>query len=404
MRKILTSSVSILLLLSLISSANATITTKDSLKNKIEAAGDAVDEANAEVTKALRAYNKAAAALPAARQRLATANANLAKAQNEHQIAVNDLAKSTAATERAEDSLSVTQANLTTQNSEVSKLVNMMYRQGPISEISIIFSTESPSEFTTRIQIVKSWFDTKTAQINQLTKTREDLIQKKKALDELVQDNLKKKSVAQAKVLTAEEAAKEAKAAQVAVNKIVNDRKAAFNAAKKYQAAVQKRYNKLKKEQQRLKNLAKKNNGKGKNLDPADEFLWPVAGAPKTSNAGMRLHPIFKIWRCHAGIDLGAGSGAKIRAADDAVVADVGWSTGYGNYVMLAHGKGVTTFYAHMSKRAVSDGESVGRGDTIGYVGSTGWSTGPHLHFEVRVDGELYDPMGWFGGNKKRIC
>lgn len=404
MRKILTSSVSILLILSLISSANATITTKDSLKNKIEAAGDAVDEANAEVTKALRAYNKAAAALPAARQRLATANANLAKAQNEHQIAVNDLAKSTAATERAEDSLSVTQANLTTQNSEVSKLVNMMYRQGPISEISIIFSTESPSEFTTRIQIVKSWFDTKTAQINQLTKTREDLIQKKKALDELVQDNLKKKSVAQAKVLTAEEAAKEAKAAQVAVNKIVNDRKAAFNAAKKYQAAVQKRYNKLKKEQQRLKNLAKKNNGKGKNLDPADEFLWPVAGAPKTSNAGMRLHPIFKIWRCHAGIDLGAGSGAKIRAADDAVVADVGWSTGYGNYVMLAHGKGVTTFYAHMSKRAVSDGESVGRGDTIGYVGSTGWSTGPHLHFEVRVDGELYDPMGWFGGNKKRIC
>lgn len=404
MRKFLASSISVLLLFSLISTATASITTKDSLKNKIEAAGDAVDEANAQVAKALRAYNKAAAALPAARQRLATAKANLAKAQNEHQAAVNDLAKSTAATERAEDSLTVTQSNLTTQNSEVSKLVNMMYRQGPISEISIIFSTESPAEFTTRIQIVKSWFDSKTAQINQLTKTREDLIQKKKALDELVQDNIKKKSIAQSKVLTAEEAAAEAEAAQKAVNKIVNDRKAAFNEAKKFQAAVQKRYNKLKKEQQRLKDLAKKNNGKGKNLDPADEFLWPVAGAPKTSNAGMRLHPIFKIWRCHAGIDLGASSGAKIRAADDAVVADVGWSTGYGNYVMLAHGKGVTTFYAHMSKKAVSDGESVDRGETIGYVGSTGWSTGPHLHFEVRVDGELYDPMGWFGGSKKKIC
>ena len=129
-----------------------------------------------------------------------------------------------------------------------------------------------------------------------------------------------------------------------------------------------------------------------------------MAGAPKTSNAGMRLHPIFKIWRCHAGIDLGASTGAKIRAADDGVVADAGWSTGYGNYVMLAHGKGVTTFYAHMSKKLASDGDSVARGETIGLVGETGWATGPHLHFEVRIDGELYDPMGWFGGSKKKIC
>ena len=373
MRKFLISILSISLLTSLVSAADAAFSTKDSLKNQIEAAGDAVDEANEKVTKALRQYNKAAAALPAARQRLATANSNLAKAQSAHQSAVNDLAKSTAATARAEDSLSVTQSNLTTQNVEVSKLVNMMYRQGPMSELTIIFNTESPADFTARIQIVKSWFDSKTDQINQLTKTREDLIQKKKALDELVQDNIEKKAVAETKVLTAEEAAKEAKAAQAAVNKIVNDRKAAFNEAKKFQAAVQKRYNKLKKEQQRLKNIAKKNNGKGKNLDPSDEFLWPVAGAPKTSDAGMRLHPIFKIWRCHAGIDLGAPTGAKIRAAEDGVVADVGWSTGYGNYVMLAHGKGITTFYAHMSQKMAKDGENISRGETIGLVGSTGW-------------------------------
>lgn len=404
MRKFLVSILSISLLTSLVSAADAAFSTKDSLKNQIEAAGDAVDEANEKVTKALRQYNKAAAALPAARQRLATANSNLAKAQSAHQSAVNDLAKSTAATARAEDSLSVTQSNLTTQNVEVSKLVNMMYRQGPMSELTIIFNTESPADFTARIQIVKSWFDSKTDQINQLTKTREDLIQKKKALDELVQDNIEKKAVAESKVLTAEEAAKEAKAAQAAVNKIVNDRKAAFNEAKKFQAAVQKRYNKLKKEQQRLKNIAKKNNGKGKNLDPSDEFLWPVAGAPKTSDAGMRLHPIFKIWRCHAGIDLGAPTGAKIRAAEDGVVADVGWSTGYGNYVMLAHGKGITTFYAHMSQKMAKDGENISRGETIGLVGSTGWSTGPHLHFEIRVYGELYDPMGWYGRSKKQIC
>ncbi|MEN9692478.1 MAG: hypothetical protein RLZZ330_122 [Actinomycetota bacterium] len=404
MRKLFSSLIAFILISGFVSNASASFSTKDSLKNQIEAAGDAVDEANAQVSKALRAYNKAASALPAARERLRVAKLNLAKAQSAHQSAVVDLEKSTAATGRAQTNLETTQSNLTTQNSEVSKLVNMMYRQGPLSELSIIFSTESPAEFTARVQIVKSWFDSKTDQINTLTKTREDLIQKKKELDELVKDNVKKKQAAAEKVLTAEQAAAEATAAQKAVNKIVNSRKAAFDAAKKFQAAVQKRYDKLKKEQQRLKNIAKKNNGKGKNLDPADEFLWPVAGAPKTSNAGMRLHPIFKIWRCHAGIDLGAGTGAKIRAADDAVVADAGWSTGYGNYVMLAHGKGVTTFYAHMSKKLASDGESVARGETIGLVGSTGWSTGPHLHFEVRISGELYDPMGWFGGSKKKIC
>ena len=404
MRKILSSLIALILISGFVSNANASFGTKDSLKNQIAAAGDAVDEANAQVTKALRQYNKAAAALPAARERLRVAKLNLAKAQSAHQTAVADLNKSTAATARAQDNLLITQDNLTTQNSEVSKLVNMMYRQGPISELSIIFSTESPAEFTARIQIVKSWFDSKTAQINTLTKTREDLIQKKKALDELVKDNVKKKEDAAAKVITAEQAAAEATAAQKAVNKIVNARKAAFDEAKKFQAAVQKRYDKLKKEQQRLKNIAKKNNGKGKNFDPADEFLWPVAGAPKTSNAGMRLHPIFKIWRCHAGIDLGASTGSKIRAADDGVVADAGWSTGYGNYVMLAHGKGVTTFYAHMSKKIAGDGDTVSRGETIGLVGETGWATGPHLHFEVRVDGELYDPMGWFGGTKKKIC
>jgi murein DD-endopeptidase MepM/ murein hydrolase activator NlpD len=404
MRKLLASLIAITLLTTLAATADATFATKDSLKNQIEDAGDAVDEANAKVTKALRAYNKAASALPAARERLRVANLNLSRAESAHQTAVNDLAKSTSATVRAEDNLSVTQSNLSTQNIEVSKLVNMMYRQGPLSELSIIFSTESPSEFTTRIQIVKSWFDSKTAQINQLTKTREDLIQKKKALQELVQDNVKKKADAQAKVLTAEEAAAEARSAQAAVNKIVKDRKAAFDEAKKYKAAVQKRYDKLKKEQQRLKNIAKKNNGKGKNLDPSDQFLWPVAGAQKTSNAGMRLHPIFNIWRCHAGIDLGAPTGAKIRAAEDAVVADVGWSTGYGNYVMLAHGKGITSFYAHMSQKMAKDGESVSRGETIGLVGSTGWATGPHLHFEIRVYGELYDPMGWYGHSKKKFC
>ena len=117
-------------------------------------------------------------------------------------------------------------------------------------------------------------------------------------------------------------------------------------------------------------------------------FIWPV-NAPMTSPFGWR-------WgRMHEGVALGAAYGTAIAAAAAGVVIYAGWEGGYGNLTVIDHGGGLATAYGHQSRIAVSVGQSVSQGETIGFVGSTGHSTGPHLHFEVRVNGEAVDPLGY---------
>jgi murein DD-endopeptidase MepM/ murein hydrolase activator NlpD len=119
---------------------------------------------------------------------------------------------------------------------------------------------------------------------------------------------------------------------------------------------------------------------------------WPVNG-PVTSGFGYRTHPVLGTRRLHAGVDFGVGTGTPIVAAGDGVVVSAGWLGGYGNAVIIDHGGGVATLYGHQSRLAVGSGASVSRGEVIGYVGSTGMSTGPHLHFELRINGVPTDPM-----------
>ena len=119
----------------------------------------------------------------------------------------------------------------------------------------------------------------------------------------------------------------------------------------------------------------------------------PVAGSI-TSGFGYRLHPIYKVRKMHTGVDISASSGTPIHAAAGGTVVHAGRWGGYGNCVIIDHGGGLATLYAHCSSLAVSSGQEVKQGETVGYVGSTGLSTGPHLHFEVRRDGNPVDPMG----------
>lgn len=122
------------------------------------------------------------------------------------------------------------------------------------------------------------------------------------------------------------------------------------------------------------------------------QLAWPAAG-PVTSGYGYRTHPIFGDRRLHSGIDIGASYGSPVIAADDGTVAYVGAMSGYGNVVVVDHGGGLSTTYNHLSGYNVSSGQSVGRGSQVGSVGCTGYCTGPHLHFEVRVNGSPVDPM-----------
>lgn len=139
--------------------------------------------------------------------------------------------------------------------------------------------------------------------------------------------------------------------------------------------------------------------GGGGSVTGSGSFIWPVPSCTIiTSRYGNRFHPILQKDRFHAGVDIGASAGSTIVAADGGTVSEATYSDSYGNYVMINHGNGYATVYAHMSSMAVSAGQSVSQGDTIGYVGSTGWSTGPHCHFEIHLNGSTTDPAGYFSG------
>ena len=135
-------------------------------------------------------------------------------------------------------------------------------------------------------------------------------------------------------------------------------------------------------------------------------MIWPIgiAGTYITSSYGYRLHPIQGIYKYHAGIDIGnAGYGAPVLAAADGVVVYAGIMSGYGNCVMISHGNNIVTLYGHGQTILTEVGKEVKQGEVIMAVGSTGISTGPHLHFEVRIEGKAVDPLPYLDGTVSKL-
>ena len=133
-------------------------------------------------------------------------------------------------------------------------------------------------------------------------------------------------------------------------------------------------------------------------LSGAEGFIWPCGSYYITSFAGTRTHPVTGQTRTHSGIDIGAPQGDPIWAAAAGTVSLSGWYGNYGNCVMISHPNGYTTVYGHLSSVSVSEGEYVNAGQTVGYCGSTGLTTGAHLHFEIKSGGEFLNPLAFFQG------
>ena len=124
------------------------------------------------------------------------------------------------------------------------------------------------------------------------------------------------------------------------------------------------------------------------------DFIWPVPGYNKiTSKYGMRTHPITGVYKLHTGVDVGAPTGADFVASNKGIVIAAEYNTAYGNFVMIDHGGGIQTLYAHGSQIMVSVGQEVNAGDVVLKIGSTGYATGPHAHFEVRINGTTVEPL-----------
>jgi len=129
----------------------------------------------------------------------------------------------------------------------------------------------------------------------------------------------------------------------------------------------------------------------------------PLDGASTTSGFGMRTHPVLGGRRGHKGIDLAMPTGTPIYATADGVISKAEWFSSYGLYISIEHGGKIQTRYGHLSRLNVASGQSVKKGDLIGYVGSTGRSTGPHLHYEVRIAGVAVNPVPYMNGNARAL-
>lgn len=139
----------------------------------------------------------------------------------------------------------------------------------------------------------------------------------------------------------------------------------------------------------------------GKGLVPTGMFTWPIPGyTTVTSKFGMRTHPITHVYKLHSGTDISAPIGANFVAMADGKVIKASYNSAYGNMVMIDHGDGIVTLYAHGSEILVTTNQQVTKGQAVLKVGSTGYSTGPHAHFEVRINGNFTNPMDYFEGGE----
>lgn len=208
------------------------------------------------------------------------------------------------------------------------------------------------------------------------------------------------------------EAARRAAAKREAARQAAAEREAAKRAAAKRAAAKRAKSGGSTKTPTKTKTKTKTppktsnpSGGGSTSKTPSGQWLFPISGGYIGSDAGWRFHPILHYRRCHAGADISAGTGTPIRASASGVVIMAGWNGGYGQFTTISHGNSVTTSYAHQSSIRVRTGQWVSRGQVIGYVGSTGLSTGPHLHYEIRISGAPYKPGAWFSsGSRIPVC
>ena len=327
--------------------------------------------------------------------------------QKEIKLTKEEITTVTAYIDRLQDQIDVK------TKERFSETVRTTYEQGETSYLEVLLNASNFSDLLSRLEIVSAIMDDNKKIVAEYTAAKEDIQQKRDDLqatqDEQVQyqENLKykaeelKSSEEQQKALQKSLQAyqKEQKAEYERITSemdTVSDqiaeqsRKEAAAAAAAAAAAKKKGGSSSSSSSSSAGNLSSATLTSG-------TFTWPLPGYTNNSSAyGWRVHPIYGTRKFHKGEDIPAPTGTPIVAAASGTVTTAGWVSGYGNYTVINHGGGVMTAYGHQSAIHVSVGQRVTAGQTIGLVGSTGNSTGPHLHFEVYVNGSTQNPMSYF--------
>lgn len=322
---------------------------------------------------------------------LDTATADLKQVQADRIRLDQDITKT-------EAELKAAQERLQSREKVFYKRVRDIYINGRLSYLDVVVGSKDFSDFANRMEMLKRILQADMELINTIKTEREEIASKKAKLE-----------ADRAKVLELEKVAQEK---QMIINQKKAERQAVLERAMNDRDTAERAYNELMASsasitamlQQRAAEraaaaAAASQGGSGGGatttwVQGTGQLAAPV-NAPITSDFGWRIHPIYGTSRLHAGTDFGVDEGTPVHAADGGVVVEAGWISGYGYTVIIDHGNGMSTLYAHNSDVAVSPGQTVSKGQVVSYSGNTGGSTGPHLHFEVRINGEPTDPMGY---------
>lgn len=277
--------------------------------------------------------------------------------------------------------LEKTEQELAVKSKLLEHRVRDIYIHGQLSYIDVLFGAQDFSDFMTRMDLLKRIIKYDYDLVSKVQQDRQTVIMARAALekDKAAQVLL----VADAKSKRDEMLDKK-RAKDRLMDKMKYDRDTSERAYQELIAASKQVENLIRMSRYQY---AGSPSGSG-------AMIWPISGEI-TSPFGWRVHPITGDSRFHSGIDIAGDYGDPIRAAASGTVIYAGWISGYGNAVIIDHGGGVTTLYGHNQSLAVSEGQTVAQGQVISYCGSTGNSTGPHCHFEVRVNGEPVSPLSY---------
>lgn len=272
------------------------------------------------------------------------------------------------------------------QYDQLRSRLRYMVEHGTTSSLSILLSSDSFSDFLNRYEIIRQISLRDENLFEQLKAIRDKVLTEKQELEDTKKEAEDTK--AQMEANKAElEAQMEAKRKQMeSIQLAQKNVKDAYTAMIETEDELMAQYKKAAAEYAAQSTYV------------GGTFMWPLPAGNNvvTCKYGMRTHPITGKRKLHTGVDLRAATGTKVYAANKGTVTTSGYSSAWGNYIIISHGGGITTLYAHMSKRSVSKDDKVKQGDIIGYSGNTGYSTAPHLHFEISKNGSTYNPLNEF--------
>ncbi|MHB0976618.1 MAG: murein hydrolase activator EnvC family protein [Candidatus Aquicultorales bacterium] len=305
-----------------------------------------------------------------------------------------ELAKAQADLLQTQEQLRQAKQRLAKYKDTLNERLKSVYKNGSSSYVQVILKSSDFSDMLNRLSFLKLIVE-QDARLVRESKEAKEAVEVKEAEQVRIKQSIEVKREAIlaeeeriAYLKSEQERAREAAAAQL------NQSNALKEQLKQNEAALEET---IRQEKEDAASIAARMGSYGNRFVSRTGWVWPV-GTPAdiTSPFGWRVHPIYGDNRFHSGVDIAVAYGTPVVAANNGVVEDVGWWGGYGLIVAINHGDGIGSLYAHLSSTVVEIGQDVKAGDVIGYVGSTGNSTGPHLHFEILVDGAQVDPMQWY--------